>query len=148
VGSDSIFLTDPPPISSIKTRSAKLHRRSNDLKSVSCPFYVVYFTNLAMQQQENKDNNNTNEKENNVLTINKVPVNSRTSASHPKRQSIRKQGNSPISMKTYSTIDDDDRLTTSTSVSSNKRLFQKLPTVEDENLGDILRTSSCNPVQV
>jgi hypothetical protein len=149
VGSESIFLTDPPSISSIKSRSATHNRRYKDLKSVSCPFYVMYFTNLTMQQRENKDTS-INNKENYVskLTMSsamrKVPRNSRTSTANPKRYLTRRQVNSPTSMNTCSTIDDDDRMTNSTTIPYNRRLL----TIENEHLRDILRTSSWNHVQM
>jgi hypothetical protein len=159
VGSESIFLMDPPRISSMKTRSAKYDRHSKDLKSVSCPFYVMYLTNLAMQQQQNKDanNNNNNNKENEITAfamssvIRKVPFNSRTSTANPRRQSTRRQVNSPISIHTYSTVDIDDRMTNFIQIPSNKRLSTKISTVGNENshmLRDVLRTTSWNNVQV
>jgi len=159
VGSESIFLMDPSRISSMKTRSVKYDRRSKDLKSIACPFYVMYLTNLAMQQRQNKDGNtnNNNNKENDLTTfamssvIRKVPVNSRTSTANPKRQSTRRQVNSPVSIESYLTVDDDDRMTNSTQIPYNKRLSTKLSTGTNENsnmLRDILRTTSWNNVQV
>jgi hypothetical protein len=151
VGSESIFPSNIPLLSPIKTRSAKNNRRQNDPKTVSCPFYVMYLTNLAMQQ---RDNNNENERTPLITTsttVRKVPVNSRTSTANPRRQSTRKQVNSPISMKTYSTIDDDDYMTTITPFANNKRVSAKINSNENENshvLRDILRTSSWNQVQV
>lgn len=155
VGSESLFLTDPPMISPMKTRSAKYdHRSKTNNKVVSCPFYVMYFTNLAMQQRQD---NETNNKENDPTTFNapstirKVPVNSRISTANPKYHLHRRQLNSPISMNTYSTIDDDDRMTNSTSIYFNKRLSSKLSGIENENshmLRDILRTTSLNHIQV
>ncbi|CAF2356874.1 unnamed protein product [Rotaria sp. Silwood2] len=159
VGSDSIFITDAPIVSSIKTRSAKYDGRQSESKSVSCPFYVMYLTNLAMQQRQNKTDNNIHN-HNNVheLTplgmssmVRKVPFNSRISTAHAKNQSIRRQVNSPISMNTYSTIDDEDSMTISTSFPNNKRLSAKMSNSDNENshmLRDILRTSSWNHVQV
>jgi hypothetical protein len=149
VGNESIFLTDPPKLSSIKTRSAKNIRHNNNKKSVSCPFYVMYLTNLAVQKRDGKDNNNYNDT---TPTMRKVPVNSRTSTANPKRQSTKKRVNSPISLSTYSTIDiDNDYMTSSTTFPSNKHLLAKLPTtIENDNnshmLRDILRTSSWNHV--
>ena len=150
VGNESIFLTDPPRLSSIKTRSAKnIRYNNNNNKSVSCPFYVMYLTNLAVQQRDGKDNNNYNDT---TPTMRKVPVNSRTSTANPKRQSTKKRVNSPISFSTYSTIDNDnDYMTNSTTFPNNKHLSAKLPTtIEDDNnshlLRDILRTSSWNHV--
>jgi hypothetical protein len=147
-------------MSLITTRSAKYDRRYKDSKTVSCPFYVMYFTNLAMQQRQNTDNNTNGKDNNNKETdkttlpmsskVRKVPVNSRTSTANPKRQLTGRQVNSPISMNTYSTIDD-DHTTNSTSIAYNKRLSTKISTGESENshmLGDILRTSSWNHVQV
>lgn len=154
VGSESIFLTDPPLISPIKARSAKYGHRSKDNKSVSCPFYVMYFTNLAVQQRQE---NETNNKENDISrftvppTIRKVPVNSRTSTANPKYHLMRRQVNSPISVNTYSTIDDDDRMTNSTSVHFNKHLSSKLSTGDHDSsymLRDILKTTPWNHVQV
>jgi len=146
---------DPPPLSSIRTRLAKYDRYSRDLKAVSCPFYVMYLTNLAVQQQ-NKDDNNTNINETiSALTmsssvVRKVPVNSRTSTAYQKRRSARRRVNSPVSINTCSTIDD-DHTTNSTSFTSNKRFQTKISTDENENshiLRDILRTSSWNHVKV
>ena len=157
VGSESIFLADPASISSIKTRSAKNIRRPSDSKSVSCPFYVMYFTNLTMQQRQTKDSNGTEDENDRVpfavpSTIRKVPVNSRMSTAHPKRSLNRRQVNSPISINTFSTVEDDDRTTTSTSIPNHKRGSTRIsPLIDHENthlLRDILRTSSWNHVQV
>ncbi|CAF0925039.1 unnamed protein product [Rotaria sordida] len=161
VGSESIFLTDTPIVSAMKTRSAKNDCRQNDLKSVSCPFYVMYLTNLTIHQRQNKtEQNNNNNNKNNAHDVTplgtsslarKVPFNSRISTAHIKNQSIRRQVNSPISMNTYSTIDDEDYMTISTSYPNNRRLSAKISSNENENshmLGDILRTSSWNHVQV
>ena len=157
VGSESIFLTDPPLISSIKRRSAHTdhRRRSKDSKSISCPFYVMYFTNLAIQQhQQNQDDNFDNKENDRIITGNtssmrKVPVNSRISTVNIKNQ---RQVHTPISIKTYSTIDDsDERLTNSTSAHLNKRLSRKILSNVNKNsplLDDLLRTSSWNHVQV
>ena len=158
VGSESVFLADPPSISSIKIRSAKNIRRPSDSKSLSCPFYVMYFTNLAMQQQRQGKEPNENDDENErnpfaaTSSIRKVPVNSRTSTAHAKRSLHRRQVNSPISTQTFSTNDDDDRTTNSTSIGQNRRLITRAsPMVDTEqthSLRDILRTSSLNHVQV
>jgi hypothetical protein len=149
VGSESIFLTDSPKLSSIKTHSAKNIRHHKDIKGVSCPYYVIYFTNLAIHQRDGKDNNNGHDA---TPAIRKVPVNSRTSTANPKRTTTRRQVNSPISLNTCSTIDDDgDHMTNSTTFPNNKRLSSKIPPTDNENshtLKDILRTSSWNHVPV
>jgi len=148
VGSESIFLNDPTAttISSLKMRNVKY-----EPKPVSCPFYVMYFTNLAMQQRQNRDNT-VNEKYNEKTmlkmpsTIRKVPVNSRTSTAITRHYSSRRPVNSPISMYTHSAIDDDDHLTNVIYTP-----YAKPYTINHENshvLRDILRTSSFNNVHV
>lgn len=157
VGSESVFLADPAAISSIKTRSARNIRRPSDSKSVSCPFYVMYFTNLTMQQRQTKDANGADDETERTApfiassSIRKVPVNSRTSTAHAKRTLNRRQTNSPISINTFSTVDDDDRTTTSTSIPYKRGSTRISPLIDHENthlLRDILRTSSWNHVQV
>jgi hypothetical protein len=142
VGSESVFLTDSQGFSSLKIRSAK-----NDLKTVACPFYVMYLTNLAMQQAQTNDSNRENEIKSS--TKRKVPVNSRTSTVISRYQSSRRQINSSLSINTDLTIDDNVYTANSTPLTSNKRLSAKISTIENENsyrLRDILRTSSWNHV--
>ena len=152
VGSECLFLTDSPVLSPNKANSAR-----NDRTPVSCPFYVMYLTNLAMQQRQNKIDNNikNNEKDAGPVRvpsmIRKVPVNSRTSTAYPKYQPIRRQLNSPLSINTYSTVDEDDCMTNSTPLANNKRLSAKMSSLENETanvLRDILRTSSWRHVKV
>jgi hypothetical protein len=125
VGSESVFLTDSQGFSSLKIRSAK-----NDLKTVACPFYVMYLTNLAMQQAQTNDSNRENEIKSS--TMRKVPVNSRTSTVSSRYQSSRRQVNSSLSINTYLTIDDNVHTANSTPLT--------------QRLRDILRTSSWNHV--
>jgi len=138
VGSESIFPSNPPLLSTIKTRSTKTNRHSNENKPISCPFYVMYFTNLAMQQRPNNENKR-------IFSSGKGTVNSRLS-------STRRQIQSPISMTTYSTIDDDnDSMINTTSYYNNKRFSAKMTAFENENshmLKDVLRTTSWNHLQV
>mgnify|MGYP006897129327 CR=1 FL=1 len=158
VGSESLFLIDSSVTAPLRTNSTKKNSYHRDNKSVSCPFYVMYLTNLAMQQQQHTHNNisvNKHEKNTSPMgmssTTRKVPVNSRTSTAHHKNQALRRQVNSPISINTYSTIEDDDRMTVSTVNPNNKRSSDNVPTVENDNtnmLQDILRTSSWNHIKV
>ncbi|CAM4745105.1 unnamed protein product [Rotaria magnacalcarata] len=157
VGSESVFLPESVVFSAKKSRSAKTDRRPNESKPISCPFYVMYLTNLAMQQRQNTaDNNNHNNNENHLTHMGmssvtrKVPMNSRTSTVYPKIQPFRRPVNSPISVNTYSTIDDEDFVSSSTPFTNSKRLSAKTSTVDNETshmLRDVLRTSSWNHVQ-
>jgi hypothetical protein len=125
VGSESLFTFDSPPLSTIKTRSAKSNRRSNSNKPILCPFYVMYFTNLAIQERPNSAG--------------------RASSS----VSSRRQVNTPVSMNTNSPIDDSPIHTTS--YYNNKRFSEKMTEFENENsylLKDVLRTTSWNHLQV
>ena len=149
VGSESIFVLNP---SSTKKHPVKNIRPLEDMKSISCPFYVMYFTNLAMQQRQNQDNTPNDRATYAVSSaIRRVPVNSRISTAYPRRQLTRRQVSSPISMNTYSTLDENDALTNSSNHHYNKRLSMKSTSLENENLHqlrDILRTTSLNHVQV
>ncbi|CAM4745102.1 unnamed protein product [Rotaria magnacalcarata] len=110
-----------------------------------------------MQQRQNTaDNNNHNNNENHLTHMGmssvtrKVPMNSRTSTVYPKIQPFRRPVNSPISVNTYSTIDDEDFVSSSTPFTNSKRLSAKTSTVDNETshmLRDVLRTSSWNHVQ-
>jgi hypothetical protein len=149
VGAESIFLLNPLPT---KNRPATKSRPLDDMKSVSCPFYVMYFSNLTMQQRQNQDST-PNDRTTFAMSsaIRRVPVNSRISTAYPRRQLTRRQVNSPISMNTYSALDENDALTNSLSTPYNKRLSMKSTSLENENLHqlrDILRTTSLNHVQV
>jgi hypothetical protein len=142
VGSESIFPSNPPSLSTIKTRLTKTNRgHSNENKPISCPFYVMYFTNLTMQQRPN----NENKRILSSISTSKGIVNSRLS-------STKRQVQSPISMMTYSTIDDDnDSIINTTSYYNNKRFSARMTAFENENshmLKDVLRTTSWNHVQV
>ncbi|CAF2603833.1 unnamed protein product [Rotaria sp. Silwood2] len=156
VGNESIFPLNSLPPSSLsnKAHSKRKDHRSKGTKSVSCPFYVMYFTNLAIQQQHS--NNNENDKTSlsiSATTIGKGTTNLRTNTSHSRRQSIKRHVNSPISLNTYSTTDDDDNesTTNATSYYNNKRFSARIAAFENENshlLKDILRTTSWNHLQV
>ncbi|CAF1141667.1 unnamed protein product [Adineta steineri] len=137
VGSECVFFTDSSMLSSFKTRSIKTDRYHNDLKTIACPFYVMYFTNLTMQQGQTKDNNNENEIASS--TTRKVPVNSRTSTAFPRHQSTRRQVNSQLNLDTYLTTDDNVYVTDSTKIPLNEN---------SSKLKDILRTKSWNHVRV
>jgi hypothetical protein len=101
----------------------------------------MYFTNLTMQQRPN----NENKRILSSISTSKGIVNSRLS-------STKRQVQSPISMMTYSTIDDDnDSIINTTSYYNNKRFSARMTAFENENshmLKDVLRTTSWNHVQV
>jgi hypothetical protein len=111
----------------------------------------MYFTNLAIQQRHNNEIDPTPLSVSARATAHKVPITSRINTSYSRHQSTRKRINSPISMNTYSTIDDDNSISQSTSYYTNKRFSAKIAAFENENshlLKDILRTTSWNHVQV
>jgi hypothetical protein len=148
VGGESIFPVNSQTSPSIKSHSTKINRHANGNKTVSCPFYVMYFTNLAIQQ---RDGSKTPLSMSPRSTSRKETVTSRISTSYSRSQSSRKQVHSPISMNTYSTIDDDDSTLNSTSYYNNKRFSAKIAAFENENshlLKDVLRTTSWNHLQV
>ena len=141
VGNASIFPLNPPPpppvpSTSTGARSIKSGRLSDGNKSVSCPFYVMYFANLAMQHRSNNSNS-------------RVPSASSTTTH---RTSSRRQLHSPISVNTYSTLEDEnDSNRSSTSYYNSKRFSAKMAAFENENsylLKDVLRTTSWNHLQV
>lgn len=109
----------------------------------------MYFTNLALQQRPNSEINENKRISSSISTsttaTRRGTVNSRYSSS-------RRQVHSPISMHTYSTIDDDnDSIINTTTYYNNKRFSAKMAAFESENstlLKDVLRTTSWNHVQV
>ena len=143
VGSASIFPLNPPPPSppasaapTTNTRSIKSGRSSAGNKSVSCPFYVMYFANLTMHPRPNG--------------VSRVP--SASSTATARRNSARRQVYSPLSVNTHSTLDDDIVSNNpSTTYYNNKRFSAKMAAFENENshlLKDVLRTTSWNHLQV
>ncbi|CAF1269892.1 unnamed protein product [Rotaria sordida] len=154
VGNEIIFpLNLSPSLLSNKSYSKRKDHRSKGTKSGSSPFYVMYFTNLTMQQQHSNNNNENDKRPLSIsaTAIRKEPINSRTSTSHSRRQSIRKHVNTPVNSNTYLTIDDNDSTPNTTSYYNNKRFSAKITEFENENshlLKDILRTTSWNHLQV
>jgi hypothetical protein len=150
IGSESIFPLNSPRSSTNETTSTKNIRRANKTKPISCPFYVMYFTNLVIQQRPNEDNRAPSSIS--TATAHREPVNSRTNTSQSRHQLTRRKVPSPTSINTDSTIDDDnDFLANTTSYYNNKRFSAKMTAFETENshlLKDILRTTSWNHVQV
>lgn len=160
VGSESVFLRPGGSASHssgshLRARSVKSSRRSNQPQSVSCPFYVMYLANLANQQRSTTEPQHVvvsppMPPENTPITVQshprKVPVNSRTSTAYTgARLSSKRPMTSPLSMNTYSTLDDDERLTLTTMSIRTKQTSSKIFGSEKESssmLGDILRTSS------
>ncbi|CAF1087588.1 unnamed protein product [Adineta ricciae] len=139
IGNDSVFL----PISSINQRSAKVDRQHKDFKSVSCPFYVLYLTNLTMQQNLVKDESaHNNESDMTLSKRRRVPVNSRTSTNTFQCQSTRRQINSRLSLNTPLTIDDN------MCAADTKYLPTTTRHETSFKLHDLLRTSAWNHVQV
>ncbi len=126
VGSESLLSFDSRPLSTIRSRSAK----SNRDKPVTCPFYVMYFTNLAIQERSS--------------SIDRVA--SAVSTTTAGRSSRRTRAHSPISHST-----NDNATFHSTSYYNNKRFADKMNEFETENsflLKDVLRTTSWNHLQV
>ena len=155
VGSESVFLRPGGSASHLRARSVKSSRRSNQPQSVSCPFYVMYLANLANQQRSTTEPQNVIASppmppDNTPVTVpshpRKVPVNSRTSTAYTgARLSSKRPMTSPLSMNTYSTLDDDERLTLTTMSIRTKQTSSKMFGSEKESssmLGGILRTSS------
>lgn len=136
----------------------KSGRCQNNQRGASCPFYVVYLTNLAMQQKSLKETTVTGAKEKDgtpvtiLSTMRKVPVNSRLSTAYSGRSIGKRPVNSPLSINTYSTtLDDDDRLTSTTMSAQRKRSSAKTTAFEMEAaplLTNLLRMSSWNHVHV
>ena len=135
----------------------KSGRCQNNQRGASCPFYVVYLTNLAMQQKTPKEANVTGDKEKDgtpatiLSTMRKVPVNSRLSTAHSGRSIGKRPVNSPLSINTYSTLDEDDRLTSTTMSAQRKRSSAKTTGFDKEAaplLTNLLRMSSWNHLQV
>lgn len=160
VGCDTLFPLNPPPSPSVfKTHAIKHDSRSQRNKSAAYPFYVMYFTNLKMNQnQANNNNNHADNNENNkrpvVLSatpLRKKTANSRIGTSYPRSQSTKRRPPSPTSIHTYSIVDDEDSMINSTSYYNSKRFSAKIAAFEKENsdlLKDVLRTTSWNHVQV
>ncbi|UJR22730.1 hypothetical protein I4U23_025764 [Adineta vaga] len=154
IGSDSAF-----PSTSLATmiqkRATKLPTRNmNGEKAVSCPFYVMYLTNLTMQQNVNQ---NENEKiSSSITSTNTTPrkgtAATRIGTSQSRHTSTRRQAASPLSILSRSTIDeDDDDVLNIAPYYNNKRFSAKMTAFEHENshlLKDVLRTTAWNHVQM
>jgi hypothetical protein len=131
VGSESIFVSDSSAgvvnaSSSMKVRPPGLVTRKKN--GNSCPFYVMYFTNLAMQQRRNE---NPSE-----------PPSSLSSSPHRRHPKVQRHTHCPPSVK------EDE---SASAFEQNKRFSARIAAFENENshlLKDILRTTSWNHVQV
>jgi hypothetical protein len=148
IGSESNLSSHPPSISS-KKRSTKNNIPNNEKKPVSCPFYVMYFTNLAMQKRP-IDNANVKMPS---PTPRKETVKSRISTTYSRHSTTKRQVSSPMSMYSRSTLDDDDdgSAINTTAYYTNKRFSAKITAFENENshlLKDVLRTTAWNHVQI
>lgn len=148
VGSESVFVSDSSAAgvnasssSSIKVRppahgTGLSTRKKNH---ISCPFYVMYFTNLAMQQRRN---GNLSEPESSS------PSTARKSStdSYRRHPIIHRQAHRPPNVK-----EDENGTVNGSAYEQNKRFSAKIAAFENENshlLKDILRTTSWNHVQV
>ena len=156
VGSESIF-SHPSSASLLRPRTVKSGRSQSNPRGAACPFYVMYLTNLAMQQKSAKEATAPSNKENEgtpatVLShTRKVPVNSRMSTAHSGRSGGKRSVNSPLSVNTYSTLDEEDRLTHTTMSAHRNRSSAKTTGFEKEDaplLTNLLRMSSWNHTQV
>jgi hypothetical protein len=112
----------------------------------------MYLTNLTKQQRSNQDNTTHNRTTFAVSSaIRRVPVNSRITTAYSKRHLTRRQVNSPISISTYSTLDENNATTNFSFIPYHKRLSMKTSSMENESsnsLRDLLRTRSLNHVHV
>lgn len=131
VGSESVFVANPSSSLSARSRS----RRGKQLLA-TCPFYVMYFSNLSLQQ---KPVEHTNE------TVKKTPRPSRASSSYYQRYTTLPNG------KRSTSVERDEDLFASSSYHQHKDFTAKIAAFENENshlLKDLLRTTSWNHVQV
>ncbi|CAF4035721.1 unnamed protein product, partial [Rotaria magnacalcarata] len=154
VGSESIFTSHSPTAPfSVKANSKKSFRRSNGPKSVTCPFYVMYFTNLTTQKQP-IDNTQKNKSLLSIPTtrVHLATAYSRSNTSYSRYRSAKKRLNTPVTIAANSATDNgDDDETNATLYYNNKRFSAKIAAYENENsalLKDILRTTSWNHVQM
>ena len=129
VGCETIFRSHSPTLT---------QRRVLTPKPISCPFYVMYFTNLALQQSNDHKR---------APSPMKSSLNARLQSCHSSKRRIH----SPVSVTTYSTFDDEnDSAVASTPYYTQKRFSAKMTAFANENtvlLKDILRTTSWNHVQ-
>ena len=149
VGSGSIFLLSSSRPLSIKTNSKKFDRRYSGNKSLSYPFYTMYFTNLTTQQSPNdyKKNYRTS-LSTSTQRIGKTTVKSHINTPYTRHSSPEKLVKSSMNIRTY-TATNNDYL--KTSYYDNKAFSAKIAAFESENshlLKDILRTTSWNHVKV
>ncbi|CAF3376025.1 unnamed protein product [Rotaria socialis] len=154
VGSESIFTSRSPTAPfSVKANPKNPFRRSKGPKSVTCPFYVMYFTNLTTQKQP--INNNQKNKSRLLIPATRVHLAtaySRSSTSYSRYRSAKTRLNTPVTIIANSAMnDDDDDETNATLYYNNKRFSAKIAAYENENstlLKDVLRTTSWNHVQM
>lgn len=156
IGSESAFPSTSLS-TAIRNRATKMNARNSKEKSISCPFYVMYLTNLTLQQGINQ---NENEKTASSPTTSATPTprkgtatTTRIGTSLSRLTSNRRRITSPITIFSRSTMidDDDDDLTNIAPYYNNKRFSAKMTAFEHENshlLKDVLRTTAWNHVQM
>ncbi|CAF1086162.1 unnamed protein product [Adineta steineri] len=137
----------------IKQRATKMGTHNNEKNKVACPFYVMYFTNLSLQQNSNDNENDKRSSATPLPTTRKGTANSRIGTSHSRHSSTRKHVSSPLSMNSRSVIDEDDEnsLLSIAPYYNKKRFSARIAAFEHENshlLKDVLRTTAWNHVQM
>lgn len=164
VGSESIFTCSSMSSqisskSNFEKRSSPRSGRSrwsnNRNRSAVCPFYVLYLSNLASQQRKTSKELPPNETQQipigNLGTTRKVNGTSRSTTANIAQTSVRRPVNSPLSINTYSTGEEDDYLTATSFSTMQKRASARTTQNDRENrssFNEILRTSSMNPIEV
>ena len=135
VGSESIFVPNSSQISTSLSARSRSRKRNQSL--TSCPFYVMYFSNLTLQQ---KGQDNPLESPRKA-----TPRQSRANSSYYQRYTT------VTNNKRCTNIEDDNGLFAPSSYDQHKRFTAKITAFENENshlLKDLLRTTSWNHVQV
>lgn len=158
VGCESIFAVpaQPSPFSIKSTAKKSTNRRSNAPKSVSCPFYVMYFANLALQKPPSS---NHTQSEKRLISIPATRIHlpvpeSRPTTTYSRYRSGKRRLNTPVTIRGNSNIGDDDNEQNPANTglfANNKRLSAKIAAYEHENstlVKDVIRTTSWNHVQI
>ena len=145
VGSESVFVSNSSA-GSAKVSSASRARLPNNTgplmrkkNHISCPFYVMYFTNLALQQRRNE--NVFDEGSGVTSSPHKSATGSHRTTSDRRHPTTQRQTHCPANIK------EDEQ----SPYEQNKRFSAKIAAFENENshlLKDLLRTTSWNHVQV
>ena len=155
VGSESVLPLHSSAVSSITVNSTKKDHRHSYNKSISYPFYMMYFSKLAKQQQQHSNDDNEQKAMSTSMSNTKMykqPFNLHRSSSIVRCQSTKKNVKSTMNASKHSNSNNNDHfMANRTPYYSSKHFSAKMIAFENENsylLKDVLRTTSWNHVKV